>query len=105
MDDAVSDFGSEIIKIIVDYCNVDSIRVFGCTNFLDSRLLMTIEYIKENGIDIPSDRWAKLSSALNAFLDHIVTNQGTYFIPTSGTYTLKFPVDTLRNVAEMMIMT
>lgn len=99
MNDNVADFVRCINHLITDYCDdVPPVQIYGFTNQLDTRLIMTLKHLRDNNICVPSYRFAQLGLALENFLNHTMLHSGTYFIPGSGYFGLKHSVSTLRDV-------
>lgn len=88
---AVRGLNAAIEVFIRTVLQMDSIAVYGCTNYMDARLAFTMSQVMKRRLVIPSDDATKLGNAVALFLRHLYdapSGEKAYFIPHSGVYTL-----------------
>ena len=103
--DTVFALNHGIHDLINQVCpNTDCFKIYGFTNHMDMRAAYTINYMIDNKIYMSHEQRVELARVLEEFLDYVEINDGTYVIPSSGTYKLKIRPPVLRNIIRALRM-
>lgn len=92
----------DAIDTIIDNHDMNDIEVYGCTNYVDIRFCHLLHKIAERGDVLTKEEMTLLSDKLEAFLNYVEGNEGTYFIEESGTYSLRTSMDVLKKFITIL---
>jgi len=86
---------------------LDPLRVFGVTNYVDSRLYGLIMALQKEDRMMTRDQMQAMAFCLTNFLNHSLEwnealGQKAYFLPRSGWYTLRAEESVLRALVSIL---
>jgi hypothetical protein len=83
------------IRNIIENAGWNETDVLGCTNYIDTRLILLLKKCAQEKYIIPKDEYDKTNLAIELFCEDVRNNNGTYYMGT-GIYTLQMPENKIK---------